>query len=84
MKYIVFRYTDCDAVYAVPRSDTAELSEIETLMEDYPGRMVKMGTLETEENLPQWWRIFFAKRRPDRPSPVIELLKCRNADIVFG
>ena len=83
MKYIVFRYTDCDAVYAVPRSDTAELAEIETLMEDYPGRMVKMGTLETEENLPQWWRIFFAKRRPDRPSPVIELLKRRNID-VFG
>ena len=81
MKGVVLLFSGFILGIAVPETDTVELSEIDTLMEDYPGRMVKMGTLETEENLPQWWRIFLAKRRPDRPSPVIERLKRRNIDV---
>ena len=84
MKYIVFKYTDTDTLYAVPESDGEELQRIDQLMVDYPGRMQKIGTLETETAIPQWLQYFAVPRKPERTSPVIQLLKCRNADIIFG
>ena len=84
MKYIVFKYTDSDALYTVAETDTEELQRIGQLMVDYPGRMQKIGTLETETAIPQWLQYFAVPRKPDRTSPVIQLLKCRNADIIFG
>lgn len=84
MKYIVFKYTDSDTLYTVPETDSEELQRIDQLMEDYPGRIRKIGTLETEEEIPQWLQYFAVPRKPDRTNPVIQLLRCRNADIVFG
>lgn len=84
MKYIVFKYTDSDVLYAVRSDDSQELELIGQRMKDFPGKMQRIGKLETECEVPSWLQYLAVARRPDKTSPVIQMLRCRNADIIFG
>ena len=80
MKYIGFEYVVKGALYLVPESDKAELSQMEEYASDYPGSVEQIGVLESSLQMgSHWWNV---GKRPEmlKRKSRLEKLRSRNAD----